>query len=135
MCTDNACEHCIDANRTGCTAGQCNPGGGETFCFCDRKFLACPVYFIECTDAERLVTPRAGRLVAFSSGLENLHRVREVTRGERFVLAMWFTCSAEHAYNDFAAADAEDGGGDALAAPDGPGRWASGLRDGVRPEL
>ena len=86
-------------------------------------------------DAERLVTPRAGRLVAFSSGLENLHQVREVTRGERFVLAMWFTCSAEHAYNDFAAADAEDGGGDALAAPDGPGRWASGLRDGLRPEL
>ena len=86
-------------------------------------------------DAERLVTPRAGRLVAFSSGLENLHQVREVTRGERFVLAMWFTCSAEHAYNDFAAADAEDGGGDALAAPDGPGRWASGLRGGVRPEL
>ena len=87
-------------------------------------------------DAERLVTPRAGRLVAFSSGLENLHQVREVTRGERFVLAMWFTCSAEHAYNDFAAADAD--GADELAAPDADGRgtWAApGLRDGVRPEL
>jgi len=102
-------------------------GGGADFEGGELAFLD--------ADAERLVTPRAGRLVAFSSGLENLHRVREVTRGERFVLAMWFTCSAEHAYNDFAAADAEDGGGDALAAPDGPGRWASGLRDGVRPEL
>ena len=102
-------------------------GGGADFEGGELAFLD--------ADAERLVTPRAGRLVAFSSGLENLHRVREVTRGERFVLAMWFTCSAEHAYNDFAAADAEDGGGDALAAPDGPGRWASVLRDGVRPEL
>ena len=102
-------------------------GGGADFEGGELAFLD--------ADAERLVTPRAGRLVAFSSGLENLHRVREVTRGERFVLAMWFTCSAEHAYNDFAAADAEDGGGDALAAPDGPGRWASGLRDGLRPEL
>ena len=102
-------------------------GGGADFEGGELAFLD--------ADAERLVTPRAGRLVAFSSGLENLHRVREVTRGERFVLAMWFTCSAEHAYNDFAAADAEDGGGDALAAPDGPGRWASSLRDGVRPEL
>ena len=41
-----------------------------------------------------------GRLVTFTSGLENLHRVREVTKGTRFVLAMWFTCSAKHEYEE-----------------------------------
>ena len=48
-------------------------------------------------DADRVVRPLAGRLVAFTSGLENLHAVRRVTRGVRLVLAMWFTCSPAHA--------------------------------------
>ena len=77
-------------------------GGGADFEGGELAFLD--------ADAERLVTPRAGRLVAFSSGLENLHRVREVTRGERFVLAMWFTCSPNaHAISS---RPTPDGGGD-----------------------
>lgn len=47
-------------------------------------------------DADRVVPPLAGRLVAFSSGLENLHRVAPMTWGSRYVLAMWFTCSEKH---------------------------------------
>lgn len=42
-------------------------------------------------DVVKLVEPRMGRLVAFTSGPENLHQVRPVTRGARYVLAMWFT--------------------------------------------
>ena len=55
--------------------------GGE-FVFCDQ-------------DANRIVEPRMGRLVAFTSGPENLHQVRTVTAGARYVLAMWFTRSRE----------------------------------------
>merc|ERR1739845_152708 len=49
-------------------------------------------------DADRIVRPLAGRLVAFSSGLENLHRVQPMTWGRRYTLAVWFTCSAQHAH-------------------------------------
>ena len=38
------------------------------------------------------VLPRRGRLVAFSSGPENGHRVARVERGARTALALWFTC-------------------------------------------
>mmetsp|Transcript_48577 Transcript_48577/g.118315 ORF Transcript_48577/g.118315 Transcript_48577/m.118315 type:complete len:375 (+) Transcript_48577:137-1261(+) len=51
-------------------------------------------------DADRVVQPRAGRLLLFPSGPENLHQVREVTKGTRYVLAMWFTCSKQHQYTD-----------------------------------
>jgi len=51
-------------------------------------------------DADRLVQPRAGRFLMFASGPENLHQVREVTRGTRYVLAMWFTCSEKDKYRD-----------------------------------
>uniref|UniRef100_A0A4W4FM33 procollagen-proline 3-dioxygenase n=1 Tax=Electrophorus electricus TaxID=8005 RepID=A0A4W4FM33_ELEEL len=37
------------------------------------------------------VKPRCGRMVGFSSGGENPHGVRAVTRGQRCALAMWFT--------------------------------------------
>ena len=38
------------------------------------------------------ILPRRGRLVAFSSGPENGHRVARVERGARTALALWFTC-------------------------------------------
>lgn len=49
-------------------------------------------------DADRIVRPLGGRLVAFSSGLENLHRVLPMKWGKRYVLSMWFTCSDKHAH-------------------------------------
>ena len=52
-------------------------------------------------DKDRLVAPRCGRLLSFSSGLENPHRVEQVTRGSRLVLAFWFTCSARHSYGSY----------------------------------
>ncbi|CAK0861302.1 unnamed protein product [Prorocentrum cordatum] len=47
-------------------------------------------------DVDCVVSPRRGRLLAFTAGPENLHQVRRVTRGTRFVLAMWFTLSEKH---------------------------------------
>ena len=61
-------------------------------------------------DADRIVEPRAGRLVTFTSGPENLHRVRRVSRGRRYVLAMWFTCSGRHKYRDDDDDDGESAG-------------------------
>ncbi|KAK2498448.1 hypothetical protein MC885_001452 [Smutsia gigantea] len=42
------------------------------------------------------VHPRCGRLVAFSSGVENPHGVWAVTRGRRCTLALWHTWAPEH---------------------------------------
>ena len=52
-------------------------------------------------DADRLVAPTCGRMLTFSSGLENLHRVERVSRGARLVLALWFTCSTNHSYTNY----------------------------------
>ena len=41
-------------------------------------------------DADRLVVPHAGRLLAFCSGHRNLHQVRPVRAGDRFVLSTWY---------------------------------------------
>jgi len=58
-------------------------------------------------DADRWVAPRQARLLTFSAGSENLHRVGRVTRGARFALAMWFTLSEEHAVHATSFADLE----------------------------
>mmetsp|Transcript_40648 Transcript_40648/g.128791 ORF Transcript_40648/g.128791 Transcript_40648/m.128791 type:complete len:414 (-) Transcript_40648:105-1346(-) len=52
------------------------------------------------SDADRSVRPIGGRVVAFSSGLENLHRVMPMQWGRRYVLSMWFTCSARHRHEN-----------------------------------
>ena len=41
-------------------------------------------------DCDRLVAPRAGRLLAFTSGFENLHQVQPIRNGNRFALSVWF---------------------------------------------
>ena len=47
------------------------------------------------------VAPARGRLMVFSAGRENPHRVTKVTRGARFVLSFWFTCDASRHYETF----------------------------------
>ena len=49
------------------------------------------------SDADRVVLPEPGVLVAFESGAPNLHAVQRVTRGSRFALTMWFTSKSEMA--------------------------------------
>ena len=48
------------------------------------------------TSGDRIIIqPRVGRLLLFTSGHENLHRVRPLSYGRRRVLAVWFSCNAE----------------------------------------
>ena len=78
--------HCDRANRDSydvsallylSTAGEHFSGGGE-FAFNDD-------------DRDRLVEPREGRVLCFSSGFENLHQVRPMADGERFTVSAWYT--------------------------------------------
>ena len=55
--------------------------GGEFF-FAEDRFIRA---------MDNVVSPRCGRMVAFSAGKENLHGVRGVLRGRRCALALWFT--------------------------------------------
>ena len=42
-------------------------------------------------EATGWVAPRCGRLLAFTSGQENLHGVQQVAAGRRCALALWFS--------------------------------------------
>uniref|UniRef100_A0A8C5F1E0 procollagen-proline 3-dioxygenase n=1 Tax=Gopherus evgoodei TaxID=1825980 RepID=A0A8C5F1E0_9SAUR len=42
------------------------------------------------------VQPQCGRAVGFSSGLENPHGVKAVTKGQRCAIALWFTLDPRH---------------------------------------
>ncbi|KAJ3639489.1 hypothetical protein Zmor_002848 [Zophobas morio] len=48
-------------------------------------------------EVQGVVKPKCGRMVAFSSGFENLHGVRAVTKGSRYGIGVWFTHDSEHA--------------------------------------
>jgi hypothetical protein len=52
-------------------------------------------------EVEQVIEPVAGRVVIFSSGPENPHRVERVTSGTRLVLAFWFTCDKEREFQIF----------------------------------
>ncbi|XP_053546543.1 prolyl 3-hydroxylase 1 [Bombina bombina] len=55
-------------------------------------------YFTE-LDAKTVtaeVQPQCGRMVGFSSGAENPHGVKAVTKGQRCAVALWFTLDPRH---------------------------------------
>ena len=93
-------------------------GGGD----CDYESTARPDFdggrFAWLDDDEDVVVePRGGRLLTFTGGLENLHGVRKVTAGTRYVIGMWFTCHEELEYHDDEEDERASGGGDALLPP------------------
>ncbi|KAJ8930442.1 hypothetical protein NQ314_016769 [Rhamnusium bicolor] len=49
---------------------------------------------------QSIVVPKCGRLVAFSSGGENLHGVKAVTKGSRCAIGIWFTHDSKYADED-----------------------------------
>ncbi|TTK63270.1 Prolyl 3-hydroxylase 2 [Bagarius yarrelli] len=57
-------------------------------CVYTRTHLSLSVVIISVLGS---VKPRCGRMVGFSSGGENPHGVRAVTRGQRCAVALWFT--------------------------------------------
>lgn len=66
----------------------------------DSDFAGGELEFYDDLTSRTLVHPKPGLLVAFSSGLENVHRVRRLKCGQRFVLALWFTCDPSRAFVD-----------------------------------
>ena len=50
---------------------------------------------------EQIVEPKPGRVAMFTSGAENPHLVDRVTKGDRFVLAFWFTCDLRRQFAPF----------------------------------
>eukprot|EP00937_MAST-01D_sp_MAST-1D-sp2_P003635 g3635.t1 len=91
-------------------AGYCSKpvgedkGGGTIADMCQKSCKTCT----EVADperipgrAERVVEPARGRLVIFSSGRENVHRVARVDSGERLTMSIWFTCDKRRRFKNF----------------------------------
>ncbi|KAJ7427376.1 prolyl 3-hydroxylase 1 [Willisornis vidua] len=51
------------------------------------------------------VQPQCGRAVGFSSGSENPHGVKAVTKGQRCAIALWFTLDPRHSERERVQAD------------------------------
>ena len=54
---------------------------------------------------QETVSPKCGRLVAFSAGKENMHGVLAVTKGRRCAVALWFTLDPNHKEATFSMAE------------------------------
>lgn len=52
--------------------------------------------FVDSPSKQYTVQPRKGRVVYFTSGAENTHRVNRVTDGNRLALTVPFTCREKH---------------------------------------
>ena len=80
--------------------------GGTIADHCPRSCGVCNPNDVAKIDEEHsgtshYVQPSKGRLVMFSSGMENLHQVKQVTSGTRYVMSMWFTCNADRVFRNF----------------------------------
>ena len=76
-------------------------GGRLLFYDADAKISVDPQTYISSYEEDaiqEIVEPRMGRVVTFSSGPENPHKVEKVLSGERAVLAFWFTCSQDREF-------------------------------------
>ncbi|KAL3661002.1 hypothetical protein V7S43_014018 [Phytophthora oleae] len=52
-------------------------------------------------NTETVVEPARGRLMMFTAGSENLHAVRKVETGTRYVLSLWFSCDERKQFHNF----------------------------------
>ncbi|XP_051551270.1 prolyl 3-hydroxylase 2-like [Myxocyprinus asiaticus] len=75
------------------------------------------------------VKPRCGRMVGFSSGGENPHGVRAVTRGQRCAVALWFTL--DPLYRELERLQADE----VVQALDNQHMWDQGLHINPKDEL
>ncbi|CCI43114.1 unnamed protein product [Albugo candida] len=66
----------------------------------DREFTGGLFAFKDKTRVH-IVEPSRGRLLMFTSGKENLHHVRRVRSGTRYVMSMWFACDAQREFRNF----------------------------------
>uniref|UniRef100_A0A8D0GCR5 procollagen-proline 3-dioxygenase n=1 Tax=Sphenodon punctatus TaxID=8508 RepID=A0A8D0GCR5_SPHPU len=66
--------------------------------YLNRDFEGGAFYFTEldATTMTANVQPQCGRAVGFTSGSENPHGVKAVTKGQRCAIALWFTLDPRH---------------------------------------
>ena len=100
---DKANRHAYDYSAILYLNSHCDATRGDA-CDYNVDFAGGGLSFLD-DKSDLTVEPVAGRLLTFTGGLENLHTVREVTKGTRAVLALWFTCSYEDRYVDTEASD------------------------------
>ena len=91
-------------------------------CLLKAGHSLCPAL---CPQAE--VQPQCGRAVGFSSGTENPHGVKAVSRGQRCAIALWFTLDARHSERVRAAGAAGTWEGPCSASALPPSPLADGL--------
>ncbi|XP_075762972.1 prolyl 3-hydroxylase 1 isoform X2 [Pelodiscus sinensis] len=60
---------------------------------------------LDATTVTAEVQPQCGRAVGFSSGSENPHGVKAVTKGQRCAIALWFTLDPRHSERERVQAD------------------------------
>jgi len=93
--------HCSMADAAGASAGTASgQAGGCAYDDAEAPEFAGGEFAWLDDERDVIVEPRAGRLLHFTGGLENLHRPSRVTAGTRYVLGMWFTCHPEREYKD-----------------------------------
>ncbi|RLN65451.1 hypothetical protein BBP00_00002848 [Phytophthora kernoviae] len=66
----------------------------------DEEFAGGLFSFID-EGSEFVVEPARGRLMMFTAGKENLHVVRKVETGTRYVLSLWFSCDERKEFENF----------------------------------
>lgn len=52
---------------------------------------AAPATLVSLVFPQASIKPKCGRMISFSSGGENPHGVKAVTKGQRCAVALWFT--------------------------------------------
>jgi len=55
----------------------------------------------EFTKRETKITPETGYCIMFTAGLDDMHKVHKVTKGNRYTLACWFTDDESKAIQDW----------------------------------
>ena len=69
-----------------------------------KDFQGSMFEFVSLSDeetTEQQIEPRRGRLVSFTAGNENPHRLNIIEGGTRFVLSFWFSCDREKEFSTF----------------------------------
>ncbi len=75
--------HCDKANN--------NEYDLSALLYLNSDFSGGDLLFMDENRVDSVVQPKRGRLVVFNSCVKNIHRVKAVTAGNRFLLSVWYS--------------------------------------------
>lgn len=67
----------------------------------EDEFMGGLFAFLDKKKHVQVFEPARGRLMMFTAGKENLHQVRKVLSGTRYVMSMWFSCDERKQFKNF----------------------------------